>query len=133
MPANAMASFSRIFLVLGMLWQTSGLEPRQTSFEDQCSTFDPAAAGVSNATVTNHAFVTAGSNISLPGADPTCGQSSQVVDVDLCRVSLEIATSDRSGVLAEIWLPAQWNGRLVTTGNGGLGGCQWASSFYIFP
>lgn len=130
---------TRILLVLGieLLWhlqQASGLEPRQqrrqqqTSFQDQCANFltsEQAAdsARVSNATVTNHAFVAAGSNISLPGADALCGLTSQVVDVDLCRVSLEIATSNRSSVLAEIWMPADWNGRLVTTGNGGLGGC----------
>lgn len=139
---QTMAAFAttttRILLVLGMLlWhlppQASGREPRQpqrqqTSFQDQCANFltseqATSSARASNATVTNHAFVAAGSNISLPGADVSCGLASQVIEVDLCRVSVEIATSNRSSVLAEIWMPADWNGRLVTTGNGGLGGC----------
>ncbi|KKY31316.1 putative feruloyl esterase b [Diaporthe ampelina] len=85
--------------------------------------FDPASAGITNATVTEHAFIESGTNLSLPDNDPSCGGKSQVVSVDLCRVALQIATSERSGVVAEIWLPGSWNGRLVTTGNGGLGGC----------
>lgn len=91
------------------------------TFQDQCAQFQPAIA---NATVTNRAFVAAGSTIDLPGTDPSCGQTNQTVTADLCRVSLQIATSARSGVVVEVWLPAQWNGRLVTTGNGGLNGCE---------
>lgn len=125
--ADAMAFASRILLVLGALQHAAGLAPRQTSFEDQCANFDPAAAGVTNATVTNHAFVAAGTNISLPGGDASCGLYSQVVQVALCRVSLNISTTDRSGVVAEIWMPEEWNGRLVTTGNGGLGGCKFTN------
>lgn len=101
----------------------SQLTPTQNSFQDRCSQFDPAAAGIANATVTNHAFVGAGTNLDLTGND-ACGQSSQVVPVDLCRVTLQISTTNRSGVVAEVWLPADWNGRLVTTGNGGLAGCK---------
>lgn len=124
-----------ILLCLGQ--QASAGSPRerltqQTSFEDQCAKFAiDNNRRVSNATVTNHAFVAAGTDLSLPGADPSCGLASQVVDVDLCRVSLEIATSNRSAVLVEVWMPADWNGRLVTTGNGGLGGCEfWHPSLF---
>lgn len=128
MVALTMRTLPILSIFLWSISQTSSAEinhkPRQTSFADQCSSFNPADAGVSNATVTNHAFVTAGTSISLPGGDSSCGTASQVVDIDLCRVSLDIATTDRSGVVVEIWMPADWNGRLVTTGNGGLGGCK---------
>lgn len=94
------------------------------NFRAQCASLDPAAVGIANATVTNHAFVAAGTTLNLTGNDPSCALASQAVPVDLCRVALEVATSGRSGVLVEVWLPARWSGRLVTTGNGGLGGCQ---------
>ncbi|KAF3769552.1 hypothetical protein M406DRAFT_58845 [Cryphonectria parasitica EP155] len=95
------------------------------------SQFDPDTAGIANATVTNHAFIGAGTSITLTGNDASCAQTSQTVPVDLCRVSLQISTSNRSGVVAEVWLPEDWNGRLVTTGNGGLGGCiDYASIAY---
>lgn len=114
-----------LFLQLSVASLASQLHARQgANFQDQCTRFQPAGAGIANATVTNHAFVAAGSTINLPGGDPSCGQTNQTVIADLCRVSLQIPTSDKSGLVAEIWLPDQWNGRLVTTGNGGLAGCE---------
>lgn len=115
-----------IFAQLGFGALTSGLASRQENFQNQCSNFNPADAGIANATVTNHAFVASGTNLSLTGND-ICGQTSQIVQVDLCRVSLQIATSNRSGVVAEVWMPDKWNGRLLTTGNGGLAGCTISS------
>ncbi|KAJ4416094.1 hypothetical protein N0V82_006938 [Gnomoniopsis sp. IMI 355080] len=110
------------FAQLGLGAWASHVSPRQDNFQDQCSGFNPADAGIANATVTNHAFIASGTNLSLTGND-VCGQTSQVIPVDLCRVSLQISTSDRSGVVAEVWLPQEWNGRILTTGNGGLAGC----------
>lgn len=105
-------------------WASRVVVPRQVgSFEDQCASFAPADAGLANATVTNHEFVAAGTNLTLTGNE-LCDLATQAVPVDLCRVSLQISTSNRSGVVAEIWMPQEWNGRLVTTGNGGLAGCQ---------
>lgn len=111
-------------LGLSVCW-ASTVAPRQqaTSFQDQCASFAPADAGIANATVTNHAFVAAGTTLELTGNN-LCPLATQAVTVDLCRVSLQIATSDRSEVVTEVWLPQAWNGRLVTTGNGGLGGCE---------
>ena len=34
-----------------------------------------------------------------------------------------VATSSRSGISMEAWLPEQWTGRFLSTGNGGLDGC----------
>ena len=122
----AMAFFA--LLVLAILSLEAGYTSASASFQQQCMSFDPASVGIINATVTEHAYIQSGTNLSLPDNDPSCTGKSQVVPVDLCRVALQIATSERSGVVAEIWLPESWNGRLVTTGNGGLGGCE-----LVFP
>lgn len=117
------------FLALALVATASSSHHGQragSSFQDLCESFDPAAVGIANATVTNHAFVASGTTLNLTANDPSCAQNTQVVPVDLCRVALEVATSARSGVLVEAWLPAGWNGRLLTTGNGGLGGCQFS-------
>lgn len=34
-----------------------------------------------------------------------------------------VATSNVSGITMEAWLPEDWNGRFLSTGNGGLNGC----------
>jgi feruloyl esterase len=44
--------------------------------------------------------------------------------VNLCRLALHIPTSDASGIVEEVWLPEEWSGRFLSTGNGGLGGCK---------
>lgn len=104
--------------------RSTSASSNNSTFQDQCDAFDPAAAGIANAMVTSRAFVASNTTVDLKGNDAACGQAGQLVPVDLCRVALQIATTNRSGVVAEVWLPADWNGRLVTTGNGGLGGCE---------
>lgn len=110
--------------VLAILNLEAGCTSAWDNFQQQCMSFDPTTVGITNATVTEHAYVESGTKLSLPDNDPSCNLNSQVVPVNLCRVALQIATSASSGVVAEIWLPESWNGRLVTTGNGGLGGCE---------
>lgn len=68
-------------------------------------------------------FVAAGTNLSLPDNDPSCAQSSIVVTADICRIALSVATSNRSGITMEAWLPSNWTGRFLSGGNGGLNGC----------
>lgn len=119
---HAMAFVALLVLVIFSL--TAGCDPVQATFQQSCMSFDPASVGITNATVTEHAFIQSGTNLSLPDNDASCGSKSQVVPVDLCRVAVQITTSESSGVVVEIWLPESWNGRLVTTGNGGLGGCE---------
>jgi feruloyl esterase len=45
------------------------------------------------------------------------------VDVSLCRLALHVETSNASGMVLEAWLPQNWTGRFLSTGNGGLSGC----------
>lgn len=70
-------------------------------------------------------YIAAGTNISLEqdGALATCARPSQVVPVGLCRVAMFVKTSEISNITLEAWLPTNWTGRFLSTGNGGLSGC----------
>ena len=70
-------------------------------------------------------YLPAGTNISLEQDGPLalCGRPSQVVPVDLCRVAMLVKTSEISNITLEAWLPTNWTGRFLSTGNGGLSGC----------
>ncbi|KAF2260259.1 tannase and feruloyl esterase [Lojkania enalia] len=91
-------------------------------FQDACSSIGPQLS-IPNATVYFSEYIPAGTNLSLPDNNATCGQNSQLVSTDTCRISLYIATSNRSGINMEAWMPLNWTGRFLSTGNGGLAGC----------
>lgn len=93
-----------------------------STFETSCLSFNPIEHIV-NATVNIHEFVAAGTTLLFPHNDASCGRTSQVSSVDVCRIALNISTSARSGIIFESWLPANWTGRFLTTGNGGIDGC----------
>jgi feruloyl esterase len=95
---------------------------REANFSTACLDFEPLKY-VSNATVNVHEFVTAGTTLQFPGTDPSCGTANQTVSVDICRIALNISSSDRSGILFESWIPRNWTGRFLATGNGGIDGC----------
>ena len=96
--------------------------PRQDSnFSSACMGFEPLKY-VQNAAVNAHEFVTAGTTLQFPFSDPSCAPN-QTVSVDVCRIALNISTSDRSGIIFESWLPRNWTGRFLATGNGGIDGC----------
>ena len=80
-----------------------------------------------NTTVWLSQYVAAGTKLPLPDYDPTCTQTSQAVPVDICRVTLAVATTPRSGFSMEAWLPLNWTGRFLATGTGGISGCKRAS------
>lgn len=111
-------------IILGALAQAAFAAPLNgtADFQQQCLSFAntteiPGAASYATE------FVPAGATLQFPGADSSCGRSSQAVSADLCRLTAQIATSSRSGVKFEAWLPQNWTGRFLSTGNGGLGGC----------
>jgi feruloyl esterase len=100
------------------------------TFQQDCVNFAQELK-VPNATVWFTEFVAAGTNLSLPQNNVTCAQNSQVVKTDTCRVALYVATSNRSGISMEAWLPRNWTGRFLSTGNGGIAGCiQYADVAY---
>ncbi|KAJ3711220.1 Tannase/feruloyl esterase [Lentinula raphanica] len=95
-------------------------------FEAGCDNLaSQVANSVDNTTVFFAEIVPAGTNLTFPDQDSSCDStfSSQVVFVDICRVALNVSTSTESGISMEAWLPKNWTGRFLSTGNGGLGGC----------
>lgn len=94
----------------------------QSHFQSKCLGFEPLNH-IANATINAHELILAGQTILYPSNDPTCNRPNQTVSVDLCRIALNITTSSRSNVLSEIWLPSNWTGRFLATGNGGIDGC----------
>ncbi|KAK2012842.1 tannase and feruloyl esterase [Colletotrichum eremochloae] len=110
------ASVLPLFVILGLG------APALAAFQDDCLALTPEAA-VANSTGKTLEFVTSGTKLSFPEQDASCNRASQVVRADVCRVAMNITTSDRSEVAAEVWMPKDWNGRLVTVAGGGLDGC----------
>jgi hypothetical protein len=99
------------------------LFPRdEAKFSSLCLGFEPLKY-VPSAAVNAHEFVTAGTTLQFPGTDSSCSIFNQTVSVDICRIALNISTSDRSGIIFESWLPRNWTGRFLVTGNGGIDGC----------
>jgi feruloyl esterase len=97
-------------------------QANDTAFESKCADL-ASTLQVENGDVYFTEFVAAGTNLSLPDNDPSCSDRSIAVTADMCRVVLHVATSERSGISMEAWLPSDWSGRFLSTGNGGLGGC----------
>lgn len=92
--------------------------------EQTCMSFDPTAY-LTNATLRLHEYIRANTTIALPGMDPSCNRSQQLISTDACRVALTIPTTERSSFILELLLPDEdiWTGRLLGTGNGGIDGC----------
>ena len=113
------------FLVLAFLAHiTSSTSVIKSSdeFRSDCRAL-ASYLNIPHGNVSSSSLVTTGTTLQFPNSDQTCNRPSQTVSVDLCRVELTIATSNRSSISMEAWLPANWTGRFLSTGNGGLGGC----------
>ncbi|KAF5379355.1 hypothetical protein D9757_007672 [Collybiopsis confluens] len=115
-----------LFLVAGtlapLLQGLPGTDAISTNFTSACEDIASRASSIHNTTAFFSSFVPVGTNLTLD-SDPTCGTPSQVTFSDMCRVALNVSTSDQSGIIMEAWLPTNWTGRFLSTGNGGLAGC----------
>jgi feruloyl esterase len=96
--------------------------PSFSNFTSRCLAFNPLNY-VTNSTAVGHEYVSKGTTLFYPYNDPTCNRPSQTASVDICRIALNISTSGRSHVLAELWLPESWEGRFLATGNGRIDDC----------
>jgi hypothetical protein len=88
------------------------------TFEQDCASF-VTRSHFSNTTVYISQYLAAGANISVSGG---FGPSAQGLSADVCRITAYTATSNRSGINFETWLPRKWTGRFMSHGNGGLSG-----------
>ncbi|KAL5408493.1 hypothetical protein PMIN06_011438 [Paraphaeosphaeria minitans] len=117
-------NWAQIALTVGVAL-ANPLIPRQydtDDFEADCATI-ASKLEVENTTAYFSQFVAAGQNLSIPDRNVTCGAPYQAVSTDLCRIALYVATSNSSGINMEAWLPSNFSGRFLSTGNGGLAGC----------
>lgn len=103
----------------------TGRKQQENSFQSSCSALASQIGDEIPETRVNMVeFVQAGTILSFPNSHPTCSRLSQLVSVDICRVALEVQTSNSSGITLAAWLPQNYAGRFLSTGNGGLGGCK---------
>jgi feruloyl esterase len=120
--------FSPCSLLLAFLFRPviSALVP---DFQTRCKSLgnNLNVKGYNNITVTRAQYLTKNTTLdqTAEGVNTTC----QVLGippmpVNLCRIALHIPTSNSSGIVEEVWLPEEWSGRFLSTGNGGLGGCK---------
>ncbi|KAH7038404.1 Tannase/feruloyl esterase [Microdochium trichocladiopsis] len=78
-----------------------------------------------NATLVSVDALPSGSVIQLPYGPDLCANAGVTATAtsDLCRVVVNITDTPGSSIRIDAWLPADWNGRFLATGNGGIGGC----------
>ncbi|KAF5365897.1 hypothetical protein D9757_011053 [Collybiopsis confluens] len=114
-PGIVKSLFSGLLLTHGMVQSISEFNASCHSIASQLL--------IQNSTVYFSELILANSTIELPDNHPTCRRPSQLILEDTCRIALHITTSSQSGINVEAWLPRNWSGRFLSTGNGGLGGC----------
>lgn len=137
-PAQRVSSLCIMLSLLSLVLGLTALSPLtsagtagSTDFKDRCLSFEPEKL-VANAQHMRLEYVTSGTTLKLPDNVASCNRASQVVSTNLCRIALYIATSKRSGISFELWLPEKWSeARYVSTGNGGVDGCKFGTDFQI--
>lgn len=126
-PHNASLSLLPAFAVYAngsLLEAREGLEGILSDPTGACSSLG-ASLSLPNVTVNFAQFHPSGDNITLSQDYDlaSCGYQYVVTRTDLCRVAMYVSTSNRSGITLEAWLPTNWTGRFLSTGNGGVSGC----------
>lgn len=109
-----------VLISLLLLTLTSPIEG--SDFEQRCLAFEPEKI-VPQATRNVLAYVAANTTLSFPDNDASCNRAKQLATSSVCRIALLIQTSPRSNITFEAWLPENWSGRFLATGNGGIDGC----------
>lgn len=95
----------------------------QDSFQTKCTQFADKI-DFPNVKVNFAEYIPGGTNLSLPDNAPSCEAPSQSVSVNLCRIAMAVSTSKSSEITLEAWFPQEYKGRFLSTGNGGLSGCE---------
>ncbi|KAI1214499.1 tannase and feruloyl esterase [Annulohypoxylon truncatum] len=94
--------------------------------KDRCTSF-ATSISIPNTKIIAHNYLPNGTSIFLPGTAESCYGPDPTANAtaNLCRLALVVSTSSSSKVQVEAWLPdpQSWNGRLLATGDGGIGGC----------
>jgi feruloyl esterase len=98
---------------------------KRGSFQAKCESFAHKLK-IQDATIHSVTHVPAGTNISMSNVPAVCAGNADSTSstFEFCRVSLNVTTSPKSQIFMEAWLPSNYSGRFLSTGNGGLGGCM---------
>lgn len=119
-------SLSRLLPLMALPWvnEAATMTPSasNTTFVQACNDLY-GTLNLANTTVQFTQHVSAGTNVTLPENDASCARPGQVVEAEMCRVALFVTTSAASNLSVEVWLPSEWTGRFMSTGNGGVSGC----------
>ncbi|KAI1077255.1 tannase and feruloyl esterase [Whalleya microplaca] len=103
------------------------LTPSPTSTSPTACAAFASHLSIPNTTVLSSSHLLNRTSLPLPSTPASCGGPTSTANIttDLCRLVLQVSTSDASVVRLEAWLPdpEAWNARLLATGNGGIGGC----------
>ena len=99
-----------------------------TDFASHCrSSVELLSAQLDASTVVNSAlYYPVGAEISIATKDPTCvpfDDLERISEFEFCRIQMTTESSSSSSFNTEIWLPSNWTGRFLVTGNGGIEGC----------
>jgi len=89
-----------------------------------CTNFSPSNWALNSITCSTHEANVA---VDTPNgqANSKCGDSF-TPSLDICQVQMNVRTSGESDTYVEVWLPSStddYNGRTMSTDNGGLNGC----------
>jgi feruloyl esterase len=112
-----------IHYLLPIITLGSAALARQDAFEAKCHSF-ANKIHLPNVHVNFASYVPGGTNLTLADNPSSCGATSQSVSADVCRVAMAVATSNSSEITLEAWFPRNYTGRFLSTGNGGLSGCE---------
>jgi feruloyl esterase len=109
-------------LWLSMMLSTGILTLAQDDFPTKCEKFG-SRIHLPNVKVNFATYIPGGTNLTLVDNPSSCGETSQVVLTDTCRVAMAVKTSNESQITLEAWFPKNYTGRFLSTGNGGISGC----------
>lgn len=116
-------ALSNITLSLSLLLNQAVAEPYTFKSSCKASNIGVKIAQANPGAIVNVVtYVSAGDTVAINVTG--CAAYSAVAPVDFCRVALNYNTSSTSRVYTEHWLPKDWSGRFLGTGNGGIGGCE---------
>ncbi|KAI8980133.1 feruloyl esterase-like protein [Trametes punicea] len=104
---------------LALLGIAFGVAGTSTGSHSACVSFSPSSLG--DATFSGATHYAANTRVNISNAYSSIDVSNLP---GFCRVELVITTNATAGstALTEVWLPDEWNGRVLTVGNGGLAG-----------
>lgn len=115
------------FQLLSLLAMGSSVLADQAAFQSHCTSF-ANQVNLPGVKVNFANYVAGGTNLSLPDSPASCGTSSQSVAAGMCRIAMAVTTSNSSEITLEAWFPRNYTGRFLSTGNGGLSGCEYFSN-----